>query len=108
LELLLENGNNAAEHHKYKKMSRNLNGEQNKGKKKGFLDVDVWQNQFGPVSVKAIYSIFAEKFGVKPENKEKHTFSHCVNSLRRLEDPDYTDPVDQTKDAPYIYVSNEQ
>jgi hypothetical protein len=86
----------------------NLKGEQNKGKKKGFLDVDVWQSNFGPVSVKAIYSIFADKFGIKSDAKEKHTFSHCVNSLRRLEDPYYKDPVDLSKDEPYIYVSNEQ
>lgn len=84
-----------------------LKREQNKGKKKSFLDVDVWQSHFGPVSVKAIYSIFAEKFNIKPENKEKHTFSHCVNSLRRLEDPSYTDPVDQSKDVAYVFVSHE-
>jgi hypothetical protein len=85
----------------------NLKGEQNKGKKKGFLAVDVWQSHFGPVSVKAIYSIFAEKFGIKPENKEKHTFSHCVNSLRRLENPDYTDPIDLSKESAYIFVPHE-
>lgn len=72
-------------------------------KRKGFIAVDVWQKQFGLNSVRAIRSIYQEKFPINP-NKPTPTFSHCVNSLRRLEDPTYTDPVDQSRDTQYAFV----
>ncbi len=61
--------------------------------KKNFLEVDVWQTKFGEVSVKAIFNIYSQKFNVKPYNMKNVEFSHCVNSLRKLEDPEYTIPV---------------
>lgn len=60
-----------------------------KGTKKRFLQVDVWQRAFGEVSVKAIYDIYSQKFNVEPRNMRKYQFPHCVNALRKLEDPEY-------------------
>lgn len=66
--------------------------------KKGFIAVDVWQSHFGQVSVKAVYSIFAEVFKIKPEDRKKYTFSQCIDALRKLEDPTYETPKDQSID----------
>ena len=60
--------------------------------RKKFLEVDVWQKQFGIVSVKAIFDIYSQKF--KDDEGKKISFSHCVNSLRKLEDPNYKVPKD--------------
>lgn len=60
--------------------------------KKRFLQVDIWQKQFGEVSVKAIYDIYSQKFNVEPRNMRKYSFPHCVNALRKLENPDYIPP----------------
>lgn len=62
--------------------------------RKRFIAVDVWRSEFGPVSTGAIHDVFAQKFNVEPHNARKYSFSHCVNALRRLEDPDYKDPKD--------------
>lgn len=64
----------------------------NKNQKKRFLEVDLWQKAFGEVSVKAIYDIYSQKFNVDPRNMKKYKFSHCVNLLRKLEDPEYIAP----------------
>lgn len=63
-----------------------------KRKKKRFLEVDLWQKQFGEVSVKAVYDIYSQKFNVDPRNMKKYSFPHCVNALRKLENPDYVAP----------------
>ena len=66
-----------------------------KGKKKArkrFIAVDVWRSQFGPVSERAIYDIYSQKFNVEIYNMKKYSFSHCLNALRLLEDPTYTAP----------------
>lgn len=60
--------------------------------KKRFLQVDVWQKTFGEVSVKAIYDVYSQKFNVEPKNMKKYSFPHCVNALRKLENPDYEPP----------------
>jgi len=65
-----------------------------KKRRKKFLEVNVWQTQFGQVSVKAIYDIYSQKFNVEKHNMKKHSFSHCVNALRLLEDENYTPPQD--------------
>ena len=73
------------------------NKKKNKGsQKKQFVAVDVWRSQFGVISVKAIYEIFSAKFNVDPSKLRDFTFSHCVNSLRRLEDPTYKDPINKS------------
>lgn len=67
---------------------------QKKGKRprKKFLEVDVWRAEFGPVSERAIYDIFSQKFNIEPHNMQKYSFQHCVNSLRKLENSDYVMP----------------
>ena len=60
--------------------------------RKRFIAVDVWQKQFGPVSERAVYDIYSQKFNVELHNMKKYSFPHCVNALRKLEDPDYVQP----------------
>ena len=60
-----------------------------KGKRKLFLGVDVWRSHFGSVSVTAIYDVFMQKFNIKPHNMKNYSFSHCVEQLRKLDDPEY-------------------
>lgn len=60
--------------------------------RKRFIAVDVWQSTFGPVSERAIYDIYSQKFNVEIHNMRKYTFPHCVNALRKLEDPEYEAP----------------
>lgn len=62
-------------------------------KKKHFLAVNLWQKEFGEVSVKAVYDIYSQKFNVDPKNMKKYSFPHCVNALRKLEKPDYIAPI---------------
>jgi len=58
-------------------------------KKKKLLYVDVWQREFGQISVRAVFEIYARMFEVEKEDMRKYSFTHCVNALRKLEDPDY-------------------
>lgn len=58
-------------------------------KRKLFLAVDVWRTYFGAVSVTAIYDVYMTAFNIQPHNMKHHSFSKCVESLRKLEDPDY-------------------
>lgn len=66
----------------------------NKKPRKRFVAVSVWQKKFGPVSERAIYDIYSQKFNVELHNMKKYSFSHCVNALRLLEDPAYIAPTD--------------
>jgi len=72
------------------------NQDKNKKAKKRFIAVDVWQTEFGPVSVRAVYDVYAQKFNVELHNVQKNSFQHCINALRSLEDPDYIPPQDQS------------
>lgn len=63
-----------------------------KKRRRRFIDVDVWRSQFGIVSERAIYDIYAQRFNVELHNMKKYSFPHCVNALRKLEDPDYIAP----------------
>ena len=60
--------------------------------RKRFIAVNVWRSQFGPVSERAIYDIYAQKFNIELHNMKKYSFPHCVNALRKLEDPTYETP----------------
>ena len=60
--------------------------------KKRFLEVDLWQKEFGEVSVKAVFDIYSQKFKVDPRNMKKYSFPHCVNALRKIENPEYIAP----------------
>ena len=72
--------------------------------KKRFLGVDVWRASFGPVSVRAIYDVFSQKFNIEPQNMKKYTLSHCINALRKLEDPTYETPKDISHEVAYERV----
>lgn len=56
------------------------------------IEVNVWRKEFSDLSVSAILKIYATKFNVERHNMHKHSFSHCVDTLRKLEDPDYISP----------------
>lgn len=56
----------------------------NKSKRVNFIDVDLYQKVFGPVSVKAIFAIYKREFSVSSFGMSTKTFSHCLNSLREL------------------------
>ena len=60
--------------------------------RKRFVAVDVWQTKFGPVSERAVYDLYSQKFNVELHNMKKYSFPHCVNALRSLEDPEYVAP----------------
>ena len=60
-----------------------------KNNRRSFLEVDVWRNHFGTVSVTAIYDVFMRRFNVEKHNMKNYDFSHCVEELRKLEDPNY-------------------
>jgi hypothetical protein len=62
--------------------------------KKRFLGVDVWRTHFGPISVRAIYDVYAQKFNVEPHNMKNYKLTTCINALRKLEDPSYEAPQD--------------
>ena len=68
----------------------------NKKTRKRFIAVNVWQKQFGPVSERAIYDIYSQKFNVELHNMKKYSFSQCVNALRLLEDPAYVAPTNSS------------
>jgi hypothetical protein len=67
--------------------------------KNKFIAVDVWRAQFGPVSVRAIYEVYAQTFGVETHNMKKYSLSQCINALRKLEDPSYEEPKDQISNS---------
>jgi len=71
---------------------KNKKSTKNKKPRKRFLAVDPFQTHFGPVSERAVYDVYAAKFNVEQHNMRKYSFSHCVNALRKLEDPDYEKP----------------
>lgn len=63
-----------------------------------FIDVDVWRTQFGSTSVSAIFSVYSKRFGVSPKtmkhDQRRYSFQHCLNALRKLENPSYEPPQD--------------
>lgn len=80
-----------------KDQPRKSNTKQVKRPRKHFLQVDVWQSSFGPVSVRAVYDIFQQKKGIDTKNLNKYSFSECVNYLRGEEDPNYIPPMDSAR-----------
>lgn len=61
-----------------------------------YLEVNLWQKEFSENSEKAIFSIYAEKFNVSKKNISRYSFSHCLNSLRKLEDNSYVASIQQS------------
>jgi len=66
--------------------------------RKKFISVDVWRSQFGPVSVRAIYEVYAQTFRVEIHNMKRYSLSQCINALRLKEDPDYEEPQDEIRE----------
>lgn len=54
--------------------------------------VDIWASSFGEVAEAGIIALYAKTFGVSRKNMHKYEFRHCVNSLRKRENPDYEIP----------------
>jgi hypothetical protein len=59
-----------------------------------FIAVDVWKSEFGPTSVRAVFDVYSTLFKIEQYNMKNHSFSKCVNALRRSEDPTYENPKD--------------
>ncbi len=57
-----------------------------------YIAVDLWQTNFGETSVDAVMYLYAKKFNINQRNIKKYNFSHCLNTLRKIEDPEYTPP----------------
>jgi len=51
--------------------------------RKKFLDVDVFAKSFGPIAERAVYDVYQTTFKVEDHNMKKHSFSHCVQTLRK-------------------------
>lgn len=62
--------------------------------KSRFIAVDIWQKEFSQISVRAIFDVYEKSFNADQDQMKKVSFSHCVNSLRRLEKPNYENPRD--------------
>jgi len=60
--------------------------------RKRYAAVDVWQSQFGPVSVSAVFDIYSQKFNVPMHEMKNYKFFQCIDALRLLEDPEYVSP----------------
>lgn len=71
-----------------------INTKQKRKPRKPFLAVDVWQQTFSSISVRAIKDVYSTKFKVEPYNMKNYSLSHCINALRKLEDPEYIKPED--------------
>lgn len=68
---------------------KNLSNKKQKTKttRKRFTAVDVWQSKFGPVSERAVYDLYSQRFNVELHNMSKYSFPQCVKALRDLNDP---------------------
>lgn len=75
---------------------KNFTNKRNKKNRKRFIAVDVWRSEFGQVSVRAIFDVYAQKFNVETHNMRNYSLQHCINALRLLEDPEYEAPRDRS------------
>jgi hypothetical protein len=90
-----EGGNIATKPSKNKTMAfTKRTKSKNKKNRKRFIAVDVWRGEFGTVSVRAIFDVYAQKFNVETHNMKNYSLQHCINALRLLEDPEYIKPKD--------------
>jgi len=51
-----------------------------------FIDVDLYQKEFGEVSVKAIYSLYREKSGCTQKEFNSTTFKRMIDYLKELKE----------------------
>ena len=70
-------------------MARDLKTNKPKKYRARYLAVNVWQTFFGPISVAAVYDVFSQKLNMPYRDVKRLDFTHCVDTLRKLEDPDY-------------------
>ena len=61
-----------------------------------YKQVNVWKTHFGPIAVSAIFDIYSQRFNMPLKEAKKLNFTHCVDSLRKLEDDGYI-PYSQRK-----------
>lgn len=73
-----------------------INNKLKRKPRKPFLAVDIWQKTFSSISVRAIKDVYSAKFKVEPYNMKNYSLSHCINALRKLENPEYIKPQDIT------------
>tara|TARA_R110000737_G_scaffold79080_1_gene110895 strand:- start:4 stop:294 length:291 start_codon:yes stop_codon:yes gene_type:complete len=66
---------------------RKFNKATPKPPRKRFTAVDVWQTKFGPVSERAVYDLYSQRFNIELHNMKKYSFPQCVKALRELNDP---------------------
>lgn len=66
-------------------------------KRSTFTSVDLWQKEFSRVSVAAVFAVFEKTFNIESSQMNKHSFQHCLESLRCLEKPDYKPHLKVTK-----------
>lgn len=63
--------------------------ENKKKSRKQFLQVDPFQVYFGAISVVAVYDVFQRTFKIEKHKMKNYSFSHCVEELRKMQDPEY-------------------
>lgn len=54
-----------------------------------YTHVDVWSKTFGPIAVAAVFDVYSQKMSVPYSDAKRLNFTHCVEILRKLEDPTY-------------------
>jgi hypothetical protein len=54
-----------------------------------FKGVNIWKSQFSEYSTIAIFDLYSQKFNISFIEARRLKFSHCVDALRKLEDPNY-------------------
>ena len=54
-----------------------------------FKGVNVWRTSFGPIASLAVFDLYSQRFNVSLKEARREKFTHCVDALRQLEDPNY-------------------
>ena len=54
-----------------------------------YKQVNVWKSTFGPIAVVAVFDVYAQAFNITFKEARKLQFTHCLELLRKLEDPSY-------------------
>ena len=60
-----------------------------------FKGVDVFRTYFGSVSEAAVFDVYSQTQGVSVSEAKRKTFHHCVETLRKIQNPDYILNVDR-------------
>lgn len=54
-----------------------------------YKGVNVWKTKFGTTAVAAVFDIYSQRFDIPLREARRLDFNHCVDALRKLEDPSY-------------------